>query len=42
MERLHEMLPEDEILLCGLTLLVGVVLGAAARLLAALRERRSA
>src|SRR5262249_34183021 len=42
MDRLHEMLPEDEILLCGLTLLVGAVLGAAARFLAALRERRSA
>jgi hypothetical protein len=42
MERLHEMLPEDEILLCGLTLLIGVVTGAVARWLAALRERRSA
>ena len=42
MERLHEMLPEDEILMCGLVLLVGIVVGAAARWLAALRERRSA
>jgi hypothetical protein len=42
MERLHEMLPEDEIFLCGLVLLVGVVTGAVARWLVALRERRSA
>jgi hypothetical protein len=42
MERLHEMLPEDEILMCGLVLLAGIVLGAAARWLVALRERRSA
>ncbi len=40
MERLHEMLPEDEVFLCGLVLLLGVVIGAAARWLAALRERR--
>jgi hypothetical protein len=40
MEHLHEMLPEDEVFMCGLVLLVGVVLGAAARWLAALRERR--
>jgi hypothetical protein len=39
----HEMLPEDEILLCGAVLLFGIVLGAAARLIATfLRERRSA
>jgi hypothetical protein len=36
------MLLEDEILLCGLTLLIGIVLGAASRWLLALRERRSA
>jgi hypothetical protein len=41
MDRLHEMLPEDEILMCGLVLLVGVVIGSAARWLAALRERRA-
>ena len=40
MERFHEMLPEDEVLMCGLVLLVGIVFGAAARWLAALRERR--
>jgi hypothetical protein len=40
MERLHQMLPEDEVFMCGLVLLVGIVLGAAARGLAALRERR--
>jgi hypothetical protein len=42
MERLHEMLVEDEILFCGLVLLFGVATGAAARWLAALRERRAA
>jgi hypothetical protein len=42
MEHLHEMLPEDEILLCGATLLLGLVLGAATRLvIAVLRERRA-
>jgi hypothetical protein len=42
MERLHEMLVEDEILFCGLVLLFGAAAGAAARWLAALRERRAA
>jgi hypothetical protein len=42
MDRLHDMLLEDEILFCGLVLLLGVVTGAAARWLAALRERRAA
>ena len=37
----HTML-EDEIILCGLTLLCGVLVGAVARCLAALRERRVA
>jgi len=41
MERLHEMLPEDEFFICGLVLLMGFVFGAAARWLAALRERRA-
>jgi hypothetical protein len=40
MDRFHEMLPEDEIFLCGLVLLIGIAVGAAARWLAALRERR--
>ena len=39
---LHEMLVEDEIFLCGLTLLLGVVTGAIARCLVVLRERRVA
>jgi hypothetical protein len=39
---MHQLLPEDEILLCGLVLLLGVLAGAAARLLAATRERRIA
>ncbi len=42
MDKLHEMLVEDEILFCGLMLLAGVVAGALARGLAALRERRAA
>jgi hypothetical protein len=42
MDRLHQMLPEDEVFMCGLVLLAGIVIGAAARLLVALRERRSA
>jgi len=40
MDRLHQMLPEDEILMCGLVLLLGIAVGAATRWLAALRERR--
>jgi hypothetical protein len=42
MGALHDMLIEDEIMFCGLTLLVGVVVGGAARWVAALRERRPA
>jgi hypothetical protein len=41
MDMLHQMLVEDEILFCGLMLLFGVVTGAVARGLAALRERRA-
>ena len=43
MEPLHQMLPEDEILLCGAVLLLGLVLGAVTRLVVTLvRERRTA
>jgi hypothetical protein len=42
MNHLHEMLIEDEILLCGLVLLLGAVTGAVARLAVALRGRRAA
>lgn len=42
MGELHEMLPEDEILLCGTVLLFGLVCGALARLVVAVRERRAA
>jgi hypothetical protein len=42
MDKLHEMLIEDEILFCGLTLLLGIVTGAVARCVAALRGRRLA
>ena len=41
MDILHRMLPEDEIFLCGVVLLCGIVLGAAARLIVAWRERRA-
>lgn len=41
METFHQMLPEDEILLCGVVLLCGIVAGALARLAAAWRERRA-
>lgn len=42
MDGLHDMLLEDEILLCGLMLVLGIVTGAAARLIAALGDRRGA
>ncbi len=42
MEPIHQMLPEDEIFLCGMVLLCGVVIGVFARLTYALFERRSA
>ena len=42
MDKLHEMLLEDEILFCGVMLLFGVVVGAVARWITALRERRTA
>jgi hypothetical protein len=42
MDPLHMMLPEDEIFLCGMVLLYGFIIGAAARLIAAWRERRAA
>ena len=42
MDRLHQMLVEDEILFCGLVLLAGAVSGALARLVVRLLERRTA
>jgi hypothetical protein len=42
MDALHVLLPEDEVFLCGMVLLYGFVIGAAARLIAAWRERRTA
>lgn len=43
MDPAHVMLPEDEILLCGVVLLIGLVLGVASRLVLSLvRQRRSA
>ncbi|HTU91832.1 MAG TPA: hypothetical protein VMF69_17250 [Gemmataceae bacterium] len=41
MGTLHQMLPEDEILLCGLVLLCGMLAGALTRLVAAWRGRRT-
>jgi hypothetical protein len=42
MPDLHEMLIEDEIVFCGLMLLLGIVTGAAARCVALLLGRRVA
>lgn len=39
---IHLMLPEDEVFLCGSTLLLGFVLGITARVLFSMRERRTA
>ena len=39
---LHEMLVEDEIVFCGLMLLLGILAGAAVRCITALRGRRIA
>jgi hypothetical protein len=41
MGSLHQMLPEDEILLCAVVLLCGVLAGALVRLAVAWRERRA-
>ena len=42
MDALHRMLPEDEIFLCGLALLMGVMLGIGVGLLRTWRARRAA
>ncbi len=42
MEPLHVMLPEDEIFMCGMVLLYGILIGAAARVVVALRKERAA
>ena len=39
MEPIHYMLPEDEIFLCGMVLLYGVIIGAAVRLAVFFRRR---
>jgi hypothetical protein len=36
------MLPEDEIFMCGMVLLYGILIGAAARVVVALRKERAA
>ena len=42
MDRLHEMLIEDEIVFCGLMLLVGIIAGAVTRCVVGFRNRRTA
>ena len=42
MEPMHYMFPEDEIFLCAMVLVYGIVAGAVARLVVAWRERRTA
>lgn len=42
MENIHQMLPEDEIILCASVLLLGIVAGALARLVLSWRERGNA
>ncbi len=42
MDSFHAMLPEDEFLICAYTLLAGIMTGAVARCIAALRGRRAA
>jgi hypothetical protein len=42
MDRFHNMLVEDEVLLCGLVLMVGVVAGAVGRWIANFRKRSDA
>jgi hypothetical protein len=42
METLHRMLPEDEIFLCGVALLVGLVLGVMYGVVKVWRARRTA
>jgi hypothetical protein len=42
MDAFHQMLPEDEILLCGMVFLIGLVTGGLCRLIAAWRGRRIA
>lgn len=40
MELMHVMVPEDEIFLCGMALLYGVVVGVVFGLIAAWREKK--
>lgn len=42
MDNIHQMLPEDEIILCGSVLLLGIVAGALVRLVFSWRERGNA
>ena len=41
MEMIHRMLPEDEIFLCGLALLIGVILGIGVGLVRSWRAGRA-
>ncbi|HUG71027.1 MAG TPA: hypothetical protein VMM76_24975 [Pirellulaceae bacterium] len=40
MNAVHEMLIEDEIAMCGLVTIAGIVTGAVCRMIVALRKRR--
>lgn len=42
MESFHQMLPEDEVFMCGVVTLLGIVVGVLARLVVGLRERSHA
>jgi hypothetical protein len=42
MEPMHYMFPEDEIFMCAMVLLYGVIAGGAARLIVSWRARRTA
>ncbi len=42
MDAFHHMMPEDEILMCGMVFLLGLMSGGLVRLLAAWRGRRAA
>lgn len=41
MDHLHEMLIEDEIVLCGLVMMLGIVTGVISRVIGVVRQRRT-
>lgn len=42
MDHLHEMLIEDEIIMCGVVLIAGIVTGVISRVIYAARQRKAA